>query len=210
MSALSIAPHSAIPAAIDAVFFDLDGTLVSSPLDFAAIRAELGYAQPVDFLQLLKTAPADEAARIRAIIERHEDDDANRCSAMPGAQALLDFCQQQGWPTVVVTRNSRPFAERKLERAGLQLDRLIARDDGPAKPDPTVFYQLFDHYQLRPECVIYLGDYTYDIQTARNAGMLSALIYQGERPSYAEQADICLTELADLQAWLAQQQLATA
>ena len=62
MSALSIAPQSVIPAAIDAVFFDLDGTLVSSTLDFAAIRAELGYAQPVDFLQLLKTAPAEEAA----------------------------------------------------------------------------------------------------------------------------------------------------
>lgn len=188
---------------IEAVFFDLDGTLVTTSLDFAAIREELGYAEPVDFIQEMQRLPAQESARIATIIARHEKADAELTQVMPGAVELVHYCKAQGWPVVVVTRNSREIADIKLSRAKLDVDRLYARDDAmPAKPDPTVFHQLFKDYQLQAANVMYLGDYIYDIQTARNAGMISGLIYQGHTPDYAAQADVCVRHLAELQAWL--------
>lgn len=191
--------HMTLFKPVSAVFFDLDGTLVTSSLNFAAIRAELGYQQPVDFLSLMEQLPAPEAKRIAEIIEQHERDDASKSQAIDGAAELLDFCRHQNWPTVVVTRNSHQIAAEKLARAQLQVDRLIARDDAPAKPDPTIFHQLFDQYQLQADQVVYLGDYIYDIETARNAGMISALLCQHERPEYSSQADLCVASLEALQ-----------
>ncbi len=204
MTHLPTIMHLPLANDIQAVFFDLDGTLVTSSLDFTAIREELGYSQPIDFVKEMQRLPPQQAARIAKIIAKHEQDDARRSKAMPGAQQLIDYCRDQGWPVVVVTRNSREVAQIKLARAGLSVDRLIARDDDvPAKPDPTVFYQLFKEYALDPEYVMYLGDYIYDIQTARNARMISALIYEQQLPDFAEDADICVSELAALQEWLA-------
>ena len=193
--------------AIEAVFFDLDATLVSSTLNFQQIRQELGYEGEVDFLQLIQRLPPTESQRIQEIIHRHECEDAEAATAMPGAASLLHFCQLQGWPTVVVTRNSRSVAALKLQRSDLQVDKLIARDDAfPAKPDPTVFLSLFNQYGLTANRVIYVGDYIYDIQTARNAGMISALTYEDNLPEFANQSDICIKGLTALERWLTQHQ----
>jgi FMN phosphatase YigB (HAD superfamily) len=44
--------------AIEAVFFDLDATLVSSTLNFQQIRQELGYEGEVDFFAINTTFAA--------------------------------------------------------------------------------------------------------------------------------------------------------
>ena len=105
-------------ARLSAIFFDLDGTLVTSHLDFTKIREEINYAGDVDILKHLAQLPSHEAERIQRILVKHEADDANKAQALEGAAELLTFCQQQDWPTVVVTRNSRAMAELKLNKAG--------------------------------------------------------------------------------------------
>jgi HAD superfamily hydrolase (TIGR01549 family) len=191
-------------AELSAIFFDLDGTLVTSYLDFAKIRKEINYPVDVDILTHLAALPPHEAERIEKILVRHELDDANKAQALEGAAELLAFCQQQSWPTVVVTRNSRAMAELKLNKAGLRVDVLISREDAPAKPDPTAILEMLSKYQLKADEVMYLGDYIYDIQTARNAGLIAGLIDHHQELAFADQADIVVNNLSQLQQQIVQ------
>ena len=54
------------PRRFQALLFDLDGTLVDTRLDFAALRRELGFPEGVGLLEHLETLPAADARRARA------------------------------------------------------------------------------------------------------------------------------------------------
>ena len=183
---------------LEAIFFDLDGTLVTSNLDFVKIRQEIGHPEETDILKQLSQLPADEAQRIKSILNRHEAEDASHAEALEGAKQLLNFCRQQNWPIAVITRNSRAMAELKLKRAKLDIDVLVSRDDAPAKPDPTAIDKLLTQHNLHAEQVMYLGDYLYDIQTARNSGLIAGLIDHGQSWSFAADADIVINSLPQL------------
>lgn len=187
-------------ANLSAIWFDLDGTLVSSKLDFMSMRDEIGVPAGTDFIQLINHSAPKEAQRIREIIVKHEAEDARHAEALDGAKALLEYCRQQRWPIVIITRNTRENALKKLQAANLQFDTLITRDDAPAKPDPSIVLQLLDEYDLNPEQVMYLGDYLYDIETARNAGLMAGIVYDSEsmEPEFAAHADISTAGLPEL------------
>ena len=51
------------PRRFQALLFDLDGTLVDTRLDFAALRRELGFPEGVGLLEHLETLPAADARR---------------------------------------------------------------------------------------------------------------------------------------------------
>jgi len=50
------------------VIFDLDGTLLDSPLDFDAIRCEIGLPDGQPILEALEGLPPPERARAEAVI----------------------------------------------------------------------------------------------------------------------------------------------
>lgn len=72
------------PGSVAGIIFDMDGTLVDSGLDFAAMRREMGLPDGVPLLETLENLNAAESARCRAILHRHEEAGAERASVLPG------------------------------------------------------------------------------------------------------------------------------
>lgn len=175
---------------IKGVIFDLDGTLVSSQLDFNWLRQQIS-CPPEDDILAFANALTDPylKQRAHAIIEQHELEDAQQASWLPGAQALVDHLNRRNFPLAIVTRNFQEAAQTKLRNNAMPINRVITREEAPAKPDPTALLQIAREWRIAPEHIMYVGDFRYDIEAANNAGMKSCLYAPNGKPDYAHQAD---------------------
>ncbi len=190
------------------VVFDLDGTLVDSGLDFDAMRREMGLAHGQPLLESLAALPAPRAAECHAILARHEQAGADRASLMPGAAEFVALLHARGVRHAVFTRNSRGTALATLARLGLSIDLIYGREDAPPKPDPAAILQACEAWGLPREQVVIVGDYMFDLEAGRRAGIRSVLYTAGrdlDGVSWAALADFrfdCFTRADALLAWL--------
>lgn len=164
------------------IIFDMDGTLVDSGLDFAAMRAEMGLRPGIPILeQLGALSQADRAAK-EVILHRHELEGAKRASMIDGADRLLRALAKEGRPMAIVTRNSTETTRYTLKflNIGHYFDIVICREDGPHKPDPWAILEICRRWKFTVDEVVMVGDYDLDIQSAHNAGCPSVLFTEGK------------------------------
>jgi HAD superfamily hydrolase (TIGR01509 family) len=164
---------------IAGVIFDMDGTLVDSGLDFAAMRREMGLPDGVPLLEAMENLSEAEAGRCRAILRRHEEAGAARARALPGVHRFLDRIRRQGIRQAVFTRNSRAVTDTTLARCGLNFDLVLTRDDGPIKPDPWAIHHICETWGVAPARVAVIGDYRFDIEAGIRAGARTVLFTRG-------------------------------
>jgi len=105
--AVSMREHSNVVRGVKGVVFDLDGTLVTSELDFDRLRAEAGVPPGVPVLEYLETAGPQERRRVRAVLLAHERRAAERCDLLPGVRQVLEHLRRLGLKLALLTRNSR-------------------------------------------------------------------------------------------------------
>jgi len=172
----------------EAVIFDLDGTLISSNLDFRAICEQVGCVPGQDLLRYMETLSLVERSRVAQIIYEHEMEDANSCEVLPGVKAMLKALEQKNIRMAIVTRNSASATHIKLARSGINLEYVITRDDAPPKPAPDALINLAKLWDIEQKNCVYVGDYVYDIEAAHRANMHSALYSAAGLPDFAEQA----------------------
>ncbi|MCF2907059.1 HAD-IA family hydrolase [Pseudoalteromonas sp. DL2-H2.2] len=188
---------------VKGVIFDLDGTLVTSSLDFALIKAQVGCDRDADLLEYVESLPSpymrEEAM---ALIHQHEMQDAQHAEPIAGVTETLSFLKSIGMPLAIVTRNYSKAARLKLERCRLELDLMLTREDALPKPDPQALHMVADSWSLPYQQCVYVGDYKYDIEAARRASMHACLFAPVGLPDYAEQADIIIERFTDLPAAL--------
>ncbi len=181
------------------VIFDLDGTLVDSRLDFNLLCQRLGWPAGTPILEHLATVKdLQEYQRALSIIEQFELEGAAAAEWMPGAAELLVLLQQQQIPTAILTRNMRSATWHCLKRLGIVVDIVLTREDAPAKPDPAGLLQIAQAWQLPPAELVFIGDFHFDLATARAAGMPGCLYLNSENQHYRAQADFVLPHFADL------------
>ena len=179
--------------------FDLDGTLVSSKLNFRQIRQEIACPADQDLLTFIANIECQQRqAAALANVHKHELEDAHDAVILPGVLELLTSLEQKGLPTAIVTRNYRQAAQIKMRNNQIKIDTLITRDDAPAKPDPTALLQLASQWKIPTLELIYVGDYLYDIDAAINANMRSCLYVEGDLPDYAHKADVVINHFKQL------------
>lgn len=174
---------------LQGIIFDLDGTLVSSSLDFPAIKREIGCPVDADVLTYLKTQPEGIQKAAMEVIHRHERLDSESCEWIPGARAFVEACHQQGIPMAIVTRNSLKSSQAKIERNSIPIERVITRENSKPKPDPSALLQVAEEFGLSPESMLMVGDYRYDLEAGRNANMKSCLVNFTTLPDYSHLAD---------------------
>ena len=174
---------------IQGIIFDLDGTLVSSSLDFRAIKQEIGCPPEADVLTFLEGLPERQQQAAMAVIHRHEQRDAEQSDWIPGARAFVDRCDAQGIPMAIVTRNSQQSTRLKMARNAIPIERVVTREQSKPKPDPDALLQIARDFSLPAHSMLMVGDYRYDLEAGRNARMSACLVNFTELPDYAHLAD---------------------
>jgi HAD superfamily hydrolase (TIGR01509 family) len=187
---------------IRGIVFDLDGTLVDSQLDFASIRRDLGLPPGSLILESLANTPEGTSKdQMLQTLRTHELRGAERATLFPGVTEMLALLTTDEVPTAVLTRNSRECTDLVLERLGLRFSQVLTREDAPPKPDPTGLLHICRTWSLSPSKMAFFGDYVFDIEAGRAAGMTTVLYAPGALPAYANRADHVLRSFTEFPAW---------
>lgn len=135
--------------------FDLDDTLVRSPLDLRAmardIEAEarrLGLPVPtrerrwsvVELIEVARAHAPETEPVLMEIAIRHEHDAMHQAQLEDGALAAVRAVRAAGYRTAVWTNNTRIVADHVLGRLGLaeSIEFSVTRDESRVlKPDPA-------------------------------------------------------------------------
>jgi mannitol-1-/sugar-/sorbitol-6-phosphatase len=196
---------------IDAILFDMDGTLVDS--DRAVERSWLAWADeygadgPTAYAMahgapsistVRRLLTGRDEAEIRAAsarqLELQYDDLADVVAAggWEAVQGLLD-----GWKWAVVTSADARLAKARLAAAGIEPPVLVTTDDVAAgKPDPAGYLRAAELLGATPAHCLVVEDAEVGLRAARAAGMHTAALRGLD-------GDLRLTSLADLVSLLA-------
>lgn len=153
----------------------MDGTLTNSAHDFAHIRAELGLSGIEPILEALHAMPAEQSAPLWHRLDELELFYADQATIKSGAFELLEYLQQQGTKLAILTRNTMPVVHHTLNACGLSGffpdSQIVDRDGCQPKPSPDGILQLLETWQVQPEQAVMVGDFLYDLQSGRAAGV---------------------------------------
>lgn len=99
----------------------------------------------------------------------------------PGVSATLSTLTTMGYWLTVATGKSRGGLDAALSDSGLATMFLSTRtaDDARSKPDPQMLNSLLDEFGVLPEEALMIGDTTFDLEMARNAGVGSIAVTCG-------------------------------
>ena len=204
--------------------FDLDHTLIQTPLDLAAMaldmRALIERTQgPLparderyrvgELIAYCKAqAPALEATVWELALD-HERRAMDVAALEPGALTAVTGARRAGFATALWTNNARGLTLPALERLGLaaEFDLVVTRDDMRAlKPDPDGWRVISEHFsRLGAGDAVVVGDSWVDGLAAAAVGV--PFVAYRARPGELERWRVTpvahLTDLALLPAWLA-------
>jgi len=184
------------------VIFDLDGTLVDSPLDFDAIRAEIGLPDGRPILEALEhLAPADRA-RAEAVIDRHESEAVRASRLLPGAADLVAWLRARGLKVALLTRNSRASVRAAARRHGLAFDAAVTREDHEPKPSPRGVRHLMEACGARAAETVLVGDFRFDVEAGTAAGVRTVAVV-AEPTDWSAEATCQAADLAAVRRILA-------
>ena len=183
---------------IAAVIFDLDGTITRPYLDFNQICAEIGDVQGPLLEAMEIMTPADRQ-RAEDILHRHELDAAENSRLNPHVPELLQRLKDQKRRIGIVTRNRLDSVRRVCRMHNLVFDGISTREDGPAKPHPFAVLHVCAQLNVTPQRSLVVGDYLFDLQSARRAGAKS-ILYRSQQHSHGHEreADFVIDDLNEL------------
>jgi phosphoglycolate phosphatase len=201
--------------------FDLDHTLVNSPLDLAAMALDMRAlierhcgplpARPERYRvgELIRHCAAEAptmSAPVWAIALEHERRAVEQAWLEPGALEALTGARAAGFATALWTNNAREVTQIALDRFGLTalLDLVVTRDDmREMKPDADGWRVIAQHFGAARDAVV-VGDSWVDGLAAAEAGV--PFVAYRAREADLERWKITpvarLTDLAALPAWL--------
>ena len=182
---------------IKAVIFDLDGTITRPFFDFDAIREEMGLAPDSGpILEIMEKMSPDQRKRTRDILTFHENRAVAESTLNDGASEVLGALRQKDISIGILTRNKRCNAEAIARKHNLTFDAIVDREDGPVKPDAFGVLRLCEHFSTTPAETLVVGDYLYDLLSAKAAGAVAVLLKtHKESDRFAPHADYTIDSL---------------
>ncbi len=190
--------HKPAPfAALRAVLFDLDGTLIETHIDFPAMMQAMhtlarnaGVPEAVtegkDILSFVEAAADYLQARRKngtalrreafAQLEALEVAGCAHPVLLPGTPELLAELARNKIKIGIVTRNCRRVSESLLSQFDLPYDLLLTRDDVTrTKPNPEHLWDALKCLAVSPAEAAMVGDHWMDIQAGQKAGCAATL-----------------------------------
>lgn len=191
-----------MPKQFDLIVFDWDGTLVDST--HAIVESVQGAAEDAGL-----PIPSDAAARgiiglelqralatlfegvseeqVRYLAERYRYHFLVRDHAIPmfeGVAEAIEELTEEGFMLSVATGKTRRGLDRAMSTTGLHPHFLASRcaDECFSKPHPQMLHEIMDELGVMPERTLMIGDTSYDLQMASNAGASSLAVSYGAQP----------------------------
>ncbi|OAU95715.1 phosphoglycolate phosphatase [Moraxella catarrhalis] len=205
---------------IQAVLFDLDGTLIDTAPDFVRIIQQMcaddGRSAPSEaaireqvsagaraMVKLIFAEQFDQVSdddpkllsHRQAFLDRYEADICVDSRVFEGLDELLSELERQGLPWGIVTNKPRYLAETLLDKLNLseRCQVLVCPDDVTnTKPDPEPLYLACAKLGVEPSACIYVGDHHRDIVAGRAANMQTVIAKFGY---------LSAEDLASMDAW---------
>ncbi|MHC4703913.1 MAG: HAD family hydrolase [Planctomycetota bacterium] len=185
---------------VKAVIFDLDGTITRPYFDFDAIREEIGLDRDSGpLLELMEKMTPQERQQAERILHYHEEKAVKESELNPGAEQTLSALRKAGIHIGILTRNKRDNAFAIARKHNLRFDEVIGREDGPVKPDAFGVLQLCSRFGVEPRETLLVGDYLFDLLSAKAAGAIAVLLanhHQADK--FAEHADFCIENIGEI------------
>lgn len=185
---------------VTAVIFDLDGTLTEPVLDFDKIRSEMGIdSESEDILTAMEAMDPVRQKQAQTILTRHEHHAAQHAQLNDGVPELLSELRKRKIPIGLLTRNTRENTLFVARQHQLDFDAIVARHEGPAKPDAYGVLELCHQFNSIPSETLVVGDFLHDLQAARNAGAIAVLMKTHSKAEhYKVHADYCISHMSEL------------
>lgn len=187
------------PIPIDLLIFDFDGTLADSiPSAVDAIQSmivelnlphktreeihrHVGFGEiPLVSGSIGSDDPALLQRATEVYYKRYLQDGIKTILLYPHVREFLDHFKNK--IKVIISNKSDRFIRLILENHGLlnHFQEILGGDTAPClKPDPCVIKRLMDEHKIPPRRVIFIGDMTIDIETGKNAGVLTCGLTYG-------------------------------
>jgi sugar-phosphatase len=195
---------------VDALLFDMDGTLVDSTgsvlRSWETVAAE--FAIPEDRYALVPRhgrpsveiladlLPRDIVAPAAERLDELEQTDIADVVLLPGAGALLAAAPPGRW--AVVTSAGRPLAAVRLAAAGIDAPRIVTIDDvSRGKPDPEPFLLGAKLLGVPPENCLVFEDAPAGLTAARAAGASTIAVTTTHTADQLE-ADLIVPDLTGI------------
>lgn len=144
--------------------------------------------------------PAAERKILESVFARHE------VGRIPDSHVTILRELSHTHPLGLISNvySNRNVFEEELSRAGIEdLFEIIiwSSDHGCIKPSPRIFWKALAHFDVEPECVVYVGDNPKrDVAGAKGVGMKAVWINSCNRelPVGNPQPDMTISDLGDL------------
>ena len=180
----------------------MDGTLTVSAHDFEHMRSELGLAPQVPILEALQAMPEAESAPLWETLNELEFFYAGKASIMRGAAELLEKLHADGRQLAILTRNTMPVVEHTLRACAIDrffpLEHILDRDACIPKPSPDGIMHLLEFWQADASDTVMVGDYLYDLEAGRGAGVATIHLDTRGDVDWSEYTDIRVEDLGQI------------
>lgn len=192
---------------INAVVFDLDGTIVDFNLDYKSARAEvIEFLQSQNFprslfslnesvFEMLKKVEVSMRnsgksekeflklrATILALLEKYEIESAGSTSLMPGILETLKALKKMKLRLALFTVNSKKSTSYILKTFRLRsfFDAVVTRDSvSTVKPNPIHLETVLKALKVKPEGAVVVGDSVLDMKSAQELHVFAVGVTYG-------------------------------
>ena len=216
------------PSDYKLLIFDWDGTLADSigriveamhvasrrsgfPLrDDFAVKGIIGLGLPEAIRTLYPEISDGELVAFRDYYAEHYiAAEAVPSPLFEGVLESMEAFRADGYRLAVATGKARRGLDRVLKAHGWEdyFDVTRAADETASKPHPLMLEQILAHCEVRPEQALMVGDSSFDLQMARNAGMDSVAVSYGAQSIEALQQfepRLSIDRFSELRSWLSQ------
>ncbi|KTB91049.1 HAD family hydrolase [Pseudomonas syringae ICMP 11293] len=210
----------------DLLIFDWDGTLADSVgrivlsmrtaaietdlevRDDTAIKGIIGLGLPEAIRTLYPQISSNQLIDFR----QHYADSYMAMDNVPsplfdGVVESMQAFREDGYRLAVATGKARRGLDRVLKANGWQdyFDVTRAADETASKPDPLMLNEIMAHCGVAPQRSLMIGDASFDLLMARNAGMDSVAVGYGAQPLESLrqfEPRLAIEHFSELRTWL--------
>src|ERR1700712_4564664 len=176
--------------------------------DDLAIKGIIGLGLPEAIRTLYPEISANDLIDFRQhYADNYMAMDVEPSKLFDGVLESLEAFRAEGYRLAVATGKARRGLDRVLKAHGwLDLfDATRAADETASKPDPLMLNQIMQHCGVGPEKALMIGDASFDLLMARNAGMDSVAVgYGAQALDSLRQYEprLAIEHFSELRTWL--------